>query len=130
MKEIIRRLPAIILSLFIACMIWYGVKCAERGKEEWKMDRRELMYDADGGFILIDVSAGHMGVYEATKPLRHIWKERLQRIPPGLYYLTIADGWIELYSDSMHGVYVIWLDNADSKFFLRTIKQDIPVLVY
>ena len=94
------------------------------------MDRRELQYDADGDFVMIDAQNAHMGVYHATRPLRHIWKDRLRQIPPGTFYLSICDGWLELWNHEMRGVYVIWTTDDENRFFLRNIKQDIPVLVY
>lgn len=130
MKRILQKAFAILLSVIIAVFIWYGIKRAQMDSAEMEMDRRELNYDADGGFVMIDTMAAHMGVYDATKPLLHIWKERLRRLDPGVYHLTICDGWLELYSNDMHGVYVIFLRQDETDFFLENVEQDIPVLAY
>ena len=102
----------------------------QTGDKEARMDERELHYDADGGFIMIDMQEGLMGVYYAVKPVRHIWKKKLKRLTPGVYKLSICDGWVELYNDELHGVYVIGMNEKDNRFFLREVEQDIPVLVY
>ena len=111
-------------------VFFYGVRACNRASKEERMNIRELHYDADGGFIMIDMEDGHMGIYEAIKPLRHIWKSRLKRISPGVYKLSICEGWIELYNNDLHGVYVIPMGRDDDRFFQMNVQQDIPVLVY
>ena len=121
------------LALFLitaTLLFLYGVRAYRRAEKEAGMDARELQYDADGGFIMIDMQEGLMGVYEAVRPVRHIWKKRLKRLAPGVYYLSICDGWIELYNNDLHGVYVIGMNEKDNRFFLSSVEQDIPVLVY
>lgn len=121
------------LALFLitaTLLFLYGVRAYRRAEKEAGMDARELQYDADGGFIMIDMQEGLMGVYEAVRPVRHIWKKRLKRLTPGVYYLSICDGWIELYNNDLHGVYVIGMNEKDNRFFLSSVEQDIPVLVY
>lgn len=117
----------IITTLFLTA---YGVRQWRRMEKEEAMNIRELHYDADGGFAMIDIGDGHLGVYDAVKPIRHIWSKRLKRIAPGTYNLSISDGWIELYNRTMRGSYVIQMKDDDTKFFLKYVEQDIPVLVY
>ena len=130
MRMILWRI-ALALFLIAAVMSFlYGVQAYCRAEKEERMDRRELHYDADGEFIMIDTQDGLMGVYDAVKPVRHIWKERLKRIKPGVYNLDVCDGWIELYSDTMRGVYVVKMDGEDNRFFNASVSQGIPVLAY
>ena len=101
-----------------------------RTEEENKMDARELHYDADGGFVLVDINRGLMGVYNGPEPIRHIWKERLRHIRPGLYVLAIHDDYIELFTKDGRPSCVIYLDDEDIRFFLCEVENNIPVLVY
>lgn len=121
---------ALVVSALIIAGLWYAARVIKQTKAEIEMDCRELWYDADGGFIMIDRAAGHMGIYRATKPLKHVWRERLQHIKPGHYTLDICDGWIELYNNEMLGSYVIWQSEKESRFFLHEVEQGIPVYVY
>lgn len=130
MRVIAWRVAFVLFVLVSALFVAYGMREYHRAVEEARMDSRELRYDADDLFILIDTGEGLMGVYRAVKPLRHIWQERLKRIKPGLYKLDICDGWVELYNDEMRGCYVIDLGDDDSKFFLKRIEQGTTTLVY
>ena len=130
MKMIVWRASLALFLITATLLLLYGVRAYRRAEKEAGMDARELQYDADGGFIMIDMQEGLMGVYEAVRPVRHIWKKRLKRLAPGVYYLSICDGWIELYNNDLHGVYVIGMNEKDNRFFLSSVEQDIPVLVY
>lgn len=130
MKMIVWRVSLALFLITATLLFLYGVRAYRRAEKEAGMDARELQYDADGGFIMIDMQEGLMGVYEAVRPVRHIWKKRLKRLAPGVYYLSICDGWIELYNNDLHGVYVIGMNEKDNRFFLSSVEQDIPVLVY
>ena len=130
MKMIVWRASLALFLITATLLFLYGVRAYRRAEKEAGMDARELQYDADGGFIIIDMQEGLMGVYEAVRPVRHIWKKRLKRLAPGVYYLSICDGWIELYNNDLHGVYVIGMNEKDNRFFLSSVEQDIPVLVY
>lgn len=130
MKMIVWRVSLALFLITATLLFLYGVRAYRRAEKEAGMDARELQYDADGGFIMIDMQEGLMGVYEAVRPVRHIWKKRLKRLTPGVYYLSICDGWIELYNNDLHGVYVIGMNEKDNRFFLSSVEQDIPVLVY
>lgn len=130
MKMIVWRVSLALFLITATLLFLYGVRAYRRAEKEAGMDARELQYDADGGFIMIDMQEGLMGVYEAVRPVRHIWKKRLKRLAPGVYHLSICDGWIELYNNDLHGVYVIGMNEKDNRFFLSSVGQDIPVLVY
>lgn len=131
MKMIVWRVSLALFLITAIALFLYGVRAYRRAEKEAGMDARELQYDADGLFILIDTQEGHMGVYRAVKPLRHFWKERCKSITPGEYKMDICDGWVELYNDELHGVYVIDTDGKDeNRFFLKYVKQGTPVLVY
>lgn len=130
MKMIVWRVSLALFLITATLLFLYGVRAYRRAGKEAGMDARELQYDADGGFIMIDMQEGLMGVYEAVRPVRHIWKKRLKRLAPGVYHLSICDGWIELYNNDLHGVYVIGMNEKDNRFFLSSVEQDIPVLVY
>lgn len=130
MKMIVWRGSLALFLITAITMFLYGVRAYRRAEKEAEMDARELQYDADGGFIMIDMQEGLMGVYKAVRPVRHIWKKRLKRLSPGIYNLSICDGWIELYNKDLHGVYVIDMNEDDNRFFLSGVEQDIPVLVY
>mgnify|MGYP006873132359 CR=1 FL=1 len=130
MKMIARRISFAMILITMFMLFVYGVREYIRTDKENRMDMRELYYDADGGFIMVDMQLGLMGVYDAVKPVRHIWQKRLRRVSPGLYNLSICDGWIEFYGEKLHGVYVIAVSGDDNVFFLSSVEQDIPVLVY
>ena len=131
MRVIAWRAAFVLFVIVAAVFMAYGMREYHRAEEEKKMDSRAIRYDADGLFILIDTQEGHMGVYRAVKPLRHFWKERCKSITPGEYKMDICDGWVELYNDELHGVYVIDTDGKDeNRFFLKYVKQGTPVLVY
>ena len=130
MRMILWRVSLIMFVVTAVILFLCGVTAYRRADKEARMDERELHYDADGGFVMIDMQEGLMGVYYAVKPARHIWKKKLKRLTPGVYKLSICDGWVELYNDELHGVYVIGMNEKDNRFFLREVEQDIPVLVY
>ena len=129
-KRILQTAPLVLFVITCSVLLAYGLRALQRSMQTDDMDRRELQYDADDDFVMIDTQNALIGVYHATRPLRHAWKDRLRQIPPGTYYLSICDGWLELWNHEMRGVYVIWTTEDENRFFLRTIKQDIPVLVY
>ena len=130
MKMIVWRVSLALFLIVTTFLFLYGVRAYWRAEKEAGMDARELHYDADGGFIMIDMQEGLMGVYNAVKPMWHIWKKKLKRLAPGVYKLAVCDGWIELYNNDLHGVYVIGMNEKDNRFFMRHVEQDIPVLVY
>lgn len=130
MKMIVWRVSLALFLITATILFLYGVRVYRRAEKEVSMDARELQYDADGGFIMIDMQEGLMGVYDAVKPVRHIWKKKLKRLSPGVYKLAVCDGWIELYNDDLHGSYVVGMNDEDNQFFLRHVEQDTPVLVY
>lgn len=130
MKMVLWRAALALFFIATAIVFLYGVRECDRAAKEEKMDRRELHYDADGEFIMIDTQDGHMGVYDAVKPVRHIWINRLKRIKPGVYNLDVCSGWIELYNNSMEGVYVVKMDEKNDRFFHASVSQGAPVLVY
>ena len=129
-KRILQTAPFVLFVITCSVLLAYGLRALQRSMQTDDMDRRELQYDADDDFVMIDTQNALIGVYHATRPLRHAWKDRLRQIPPGTYYLSVCDGWLELWNHEMRGVYVIWTTEDENRFFLRTIKQDIPVLVY
>ena len=129
-KRTLQTASLVVFIITCSVLAAYGMRQLQRELQKGDMDRRELQYDADDDFVMIDTQNALMGVYHATRPLRHSWKERLRAIPPGVYYLSICDGWLELWNHEMRGVYVIWTTEDENRFFLRNIKQDIPVLVY
>ena len=130
MKMIVWRVSLALFLITATILFLYGVRVYRRAEKEVSMDARELQYDADCGFIMIDMQEGLMGVYDAVKPVRHIWKKKLKRLSPGVYKLAVCDGWIELYNDDLHGSYVVGMNDEDNQFFLRHVEQDTPVLVY
>lgn len=130
MKMVLWRAALALFFIATAIVFLHGVRECDRAAKEEKMDRRELHYDADGEFIMIDTQDGHMGVYDAVKPVRHIWINRLKRIKPGVYNLDVCSGWIELYNNSMEGVYVIKMNESDDRFFHASVSQGVPVLAY
>ena len=114
----------------VSSAFWSDITHFEGNANAFRILTHRFKGRRDGGFVMIDIGDGHLGVYDAVKPIRHIWSKRLKRIAPGTYNLSISDGWIELYNRTMRGSYVIQMKDDDTKFFLKYVEQDIPVLVY
>ena len=114
-KRILQTAPLVLFVIACSVLLAYGLRALQRSMQTDDMDRRELQYDADDDFVMIDTQNALIGVYHATRPLRHAWKDRLRQIPPGTYYLSICDGWLELWNHEMRGVYVIWTTEDENR---------------
>lgn len=68
-------LTLIVLIAVYVCVILVcqGIDDRQKREAEQRMDARELHYDANSWFILIDKSEGMIGIYDGTKPVQHIW---------------------------------------------------------
>lgn len=88
-----------ILCLIVAFSVVAAVLTG-RAKIAAEMDRRELWYDADGDFIMLDTSNDMIGFYHAVKPLTHVWARA--HIDPGVYIAEIAsDGRITVLGEAV-----------------------------
>ena len=131
MKKRLSKCLGLIIIVVVAIVYAFVMNRWERAAKEEAMDRRELHYDADGDFILIDSQEDHIGVYKAIEPIKHYWGKNTGHIKPGVYDLAICDGWIELmYRDQDERVWIIQLKDSDTDFLKDNIEQGIPVLVY
>ena len=68
----------IIVLFVILCVLAFWLKKSKDVKEKAairQMDAKELHYDANDWFIMIDKSEGLVGVYYGTKPIQHIWTD-------------------------------------------------------
>ena len=76
-RHFISELIFIFLIIILAVSVFAVYQRIENGKQrreaEQSMDARELHYDANSWFILIDKSEGLIGIYDGTKPVQYIW---------------------------------------------------------
>lgn len=128
-KENLYKLIGILIILSIAVGWALLSEAWERAAKAEEMDRRELHYDADDDFILIDTQEGLMGVYHGCDPLNHFWGD-FRKIKPGLYLYEGYENTFELTMDDTDAVYRVELKEKDLRYLQKTIKQGIPVLAY
>lgn len=83
------------------------------------MNKRELWYDADGYFILVNERTHLVGVYDGTKPLRHFSCE-FDRDIDNNTVITAAD--LEKYG--------IQISERERRFIDMVCPEDTPVLIY
>lgn len=129
-KENLYKLIGILIILSIAVGWALLSEAWERAAKAEAMDRRELHYDADDDFILIDTQEGLMGVYHGCDPLNHFWRNSLRKVKPGLYFYEGYENTFELTMDDTDEVYRVELKEKDLRYLQKTIKQGIPVLAY
>lgn len=82
---------------FIVCFVLFLIISEYQEQEEkanaiFGMDARELHYDANDWFIMIDTADGHIGIYNAEIPYKHIFVDDLEGLMPGTYPVLIYDG--------------------------------------
>lgn len=134
MRERLRKYLYEMIALLIVIAIGVGWACfsesLKRAAKCEDMDKRELHYDADDDFILIDTQEGLMGVYHGCDPLKHFWVKDLRRVKPGLYQYDSYEDIFELGMADTDEVYRVKLREKDLRYLQETIKRGIPVLAY
>ena len=96
MNDLGDKIVNFLFLLLLACCVAAGFySCHEERQEKEsikRMDARELHYDANDWFILIDTSDGHIGIYNAEIPVKHIFVDDLEGLRSGTYPVLIYDG--------------------------------------
>lgn len=130
-KENLYKLIAILIILSIAVGWALLSEAWERAAKAEAMDRRELHYDADDDFILIDTQEGLMGVYHGCDPLTHFWGD-FRKIKPGVYEAAPCEDSLELWVDGkvIDEVWRIYLKEKECEYLIEHFKTGNPVLVY
>ena len=109
---------AVVLSLGVR--IWEHSEQGRMYEAIEEMNRVELHYDADGYFLMIDTENGLLGMYNATKPLKHYPCTVMVEITmPGVVW-KVTD--LELLGLDIDPDYL--------KEIYRTAPAETPVLVY
>lgn len=89
------------------------------------MDQRELQYDADGYFVMIDKMKCFCGVYEANTPLYYF--DVYATLPSGSYDMIVTDDWLEFYKKTDMYILIIDKKHLDE---IGKIIQKATALVY
>lgn len=124
-----RKIIGLTLLVIIAIIGAYKARDLDREDREERMDKAHLRYDADGLFILVDVSEGHMGIYDRRKPLKHIWDNQFCSIKPDVYAISVSNDGVALDDEQGH-LFPLELTGVDSLFFQRHVTSGVPVLAY
>lgn len=96
---------------FILTFIIYGY--AQHLQKFRELDAKEMNFDADGPFILVNITDGTIGYYIADEPQKHITHEIVNIPEDWVYYL--GDGQTEI---------------DDIKWLMENVPAGTPIAFY
>ena len=106
--------------VMIGFKVWEHSENGRRFEAIEEMNSKELHYDADGYFLMIDTENGLIGIYDAIKPLKHYdCKVMVEINKPGVVW-KVTD--LELLGLDIAPEYLTEI--------YRTVPAETPVLVY
>lgn len=93
------------------------------------MDKKEMNYDADGPFILIDKDHNLIGYYYDYQAIKHD-KFDASKFKVGIYYILIEDQFNVLLSSKTGDYEVNNWEMENNPEFQKTFPNGTPVLIY
>lgn len=120
----IRRALVVIGFLLILAAAAYSKQ------QRWlkEMDAREVHYDADDYFLMIDAKKGIAGFYYAAHPLTHM-RIRIDA-PDGVYDAYFHGGYMFLEHRKQDATIQIALTKRQAEWIEEHYEDGFPVLVY
>ena len=120
----------VVLAIVMVVLIMFNLIYSRTAKEATDiamMNKRELHYDADGPFIMIDIKHDLIGFYRATLPVYH--NRFKEEIEPGIYTAEFDEygNTIDIYNGSK--VLITSIDVSKDEE-LQHGFDECPVLVY
>ena len=110
-RNVIRNaIFAAAVAYILICIVHPAV---EKYRAYKAMDAREMNYDADGPFILVNITGGTVGYYIADEPQKHISHEIVIAPEDWVYYL--GDGQTEI---------------DDIKWLMENVPAGTPIAFY